>query len=232
MPSMGKRVLVVDDEGDVARLLAFNLEEAGFEVESVSTGEAALAAVGRSRPAVVVLDLMLPDLSGFEVCRRLRADGDERELGVLMLTARGDEYDRIVGLEVGADDYVVKPFSVREVVLRVGALAKRIGERGGEAPAGKRLKLHELEVDPSTHEVQLGGAPLSLRPLEYRLLVTLMAEPGKVWTRAELLDEVWGLKEETNTRTVDVHVKRLRSSLGRGAELIETVHGFGYRAKR
>jgi two-component system, OmpR family, phosphate regulon response regulator PhoB len=229
MPAMGKRVLVVDDEADVARLLAFNLGEAGFEVETAASGEAALAAVARERPAVVVLDLMLPDLSGFEVCRRLRQEVGHGEVGVLMLTARGDEYDRIVGLEVGADDYVVKPFSVREVVLRVGALAKRVGERVAE-PSGKTLRLRDLEVDPTRHEVRLGGDELSLRPLEYKLLVTLLAEPGRVWSRAELLEEVWGLKEETNTRTVDVHVKRLRTGLGRAADLIETVHGFGYRA--
>jgi two-component system phosphate regulon response regulator PhoB len=226
---MGARVLVVEDEADVARLLAFNLGEAGFVVEAVATGEAALAAAARDRPAVVVLDLMLPDLSGFEVCRRLREEVAP-EAGVLMLTARGDEYDRIVGLEVGADDYVVKPFSVREVVLRVLALAKRVGERG-EA-SGKLLRLRDLVVDPATHEVRLGGEELTLRPLEYKLLVTLLAEPGRVFSRADLLDAVWGLKEETGTRTVDVHVKRLRTSLGRGAELIETVHGFGYRAAR
>jgi two-component system phosphate regulon response regulator PhoB len=146
-----------------------------------------------------------------------------------MLTARGDEYDRIVGLEVGADDYVVKPFSVREVVLRVTALAKRVGEGGG--PGGKRLRLRELEVVLATHEVRHAGASLSLRPLEYKLLVTLLAEPGRVWTRAELLAEVWGLKEDTTTRTVAVHVKRLRTNLGGAADLIETVHGFGYRAR-
>jgi two-component system phosphate regulon response regulator PhoB len=228
---MGKRVLVVDDEADLARLLAFNLGEAGFAVETVGSGEAALEAVKRERPAVVVLDLMLPDVSGFEVCRRLREPGAP-EVGVLMLTARGDEYDRIVGLEVGADDYVVKPFSVREVVLRVGALARRVGERDARPDLAddRVLRLRDLELDPTTHEVKLGGEALALRPLEYKLLVTLLGEPGKVWTRAELLDEVWGLKEDTNTRTVDVHVKRLRTSLGRGAELIETVHGFGYRA--
>jgi two-component system phosphate regulon response regulator PhoB len=238
---MSKRVLVVDDEADVARLLAFNLGEAGFTVATAATGEAALEAVALERPDVMVLDLMLPDLSGFEVCRRLRASTGEREIGVLMLTARGDEYDRIVGLEVGADDYVVKPFSVREVVLRVGALAKRVGERAAAAVAAPaaaalggrtRLRLRDLEVDPVTHEVLLSGAPVNLRPLEYKLLVTLMAEPGRVWSRAALLEEIWGLKEDTNTRTVDVHVKRLRTSLGSAADVVETVHGFGYRAVR
>ncbi|HLU67989.1 MAG TPA: winged helix-turn-helix domain-containing protein, partial [Kofleriaceae bacterium] len=186
------------------------------------------------RPHVVVLDLMLPDLSGFEVCRRMREDPSLGDFGVMMLTARGDEYDRIVGLEVGADDYVVKPFSVREVVLRVQALAKRLGDREPEpADAGAQvLRARGLEVDLRSHEVRLEGELLSLRPLEYKLLVTLLADPGRVFSRAELLKEVWGITDASSTRTVDVHVKRLRTNLGRAADVIETVHGFGYRAAR
>jgi two-component system phosphate regulon response regulator PhoB len=237
---MRKRVLIVDDEADVARLLSFNLADAGFDTEQARTGEGALTVAAEFRPHVVVLDLMLPDLSGFEVCRRLRSDVALGEIGVLMLTARGDEYDRIVGLEVGADDYVVKPFSVREVVLRVQALAKRTGERGenipleAAAPAATShvLRARDLEVDLRTHEVRLAGQLLTLRPLEFKLLATLMAEPGRVFSRAELLAEVWGIREAASTRTVDVHVKRLRSNLGAGAEVVETVHGFGYRAVR
>jgi two-component system, OmpR family, phosphate regulon response regulator PhoB len=155
---------------------------------------------------------------------------------VLMLTARGDEADRIVGLESGADDYVVKPFSVREVVLRVQALAKRTADRGGEPPAAdaapQLLRSRELEVDLRSHEVRFAGEQLSLRPLEFKLLVTLLGEPGRVFSRAELLAEVWGIRDASSTRTVDVHIKRLRSNLGRAADLIETVHGFGYRATR
>ncbi|HUS64340.1 MAG TPA: response regulator [Kofleriaceae bacterium] len=239
---MRKRVLIVDDEADVARLLAFNLGEAGFETEMARTGEGAMQTAATFRPHVVVLDLMLPDLSGFEVCRRLRADAALGETGVLMLTARGDEYDRIVGLEVGADDYVVKPFSVREVVLRVQALAKRAGgdhtpppEPVAAPPAGavpNVLRARDLELDLRSHEVRLAGQLLSLRPLEFKLLATLMTEPGRVFSRAELLAEVWGIREAASTRTVDVHVKRLRSNLGAGADVVETVHGFGYRAVR
>ncbi|HEY8147013.1 MAG TPA: response regulator [Kofleriaceae bacterium] len=236
---MAKRVLIVDDETDVARLLSFNLADAGFEAEVARSGEGALAMAAEFRPHVVVLDLMLPDLSGYEVCRRLREDPALAEVAVLMLTARGDEADRIVGLESGADDYVVKPFSVREVVLRVQALAKRTADRSGvgdntpppDAPT-QLLRARELEVDLRTHEVRYAGEQLSLRPLEFKLLVTLLGEPGRVFSRAELLAEVWGIRDASSTRTVDVHIKRLRSNLGRAADLIETVHGFGYRATR
>jgi two-component system phosphate regulon response regulator PhoB len=238
---MMKRVLIVDDEADVGRLLSFNLTEAGFETETARTGEGGITMAREFRPQVVVLDLMLPDLSGFEVCRRLRADASLGDFGVLMLTARGDEYDRIVGLEVGADDYVVKPFSVREVVLRVQALAKRLGDRPESAPpepppepapGGQLLRVRDLEVDLRSHEVRLDGELLSLRPLEYKLLITLLAEPGRVFSRADLLREVWGITDASSTRTVDVHVKRLRTNLGAAADVIETVHGFGYRAAR
>jgi len=230
---MAENILIVEDERDVGRLLSFNLEQAGFTVEVAATGEGALRAMARSRPAVVILDLMLPDISGHEVCRRLRADPGLADVGVLMLTARGDDYDRIGGLEAGADDYVVKPFNVREVVLRVRALARRIAEREQSRGAvrGNRLRWKGLEVDPVTHEVSVDGAPLSLRPLEFKLLVTLMSTPGKVFSREELLDEVWGIPAATSTRTVDVHVKRLRTNLGQGADVVETVHGFGYRAR-
>ena len=233
---MAKRVLIVDDETDVGRLLAFNLADAGFEAEVARTGEGALAMAAEFRPHVVVLDLMLPDLSGYEVCRRLREDPALGEVAVLMLTARGDEADRIVGLEAGADDYVVKPFSVREVVLRVQALAKRTADRGGDTPgpdaSPQLLRARELEVDLRSHEVRYAGEELNLRPLEFKLLVTLLGEPGRVFSRAELLAEVWGIRDASSTRTVDVHIKRLRSNLGRAADLIETVHGFGYRATR
>ncbi len=232
---MAKRVLIVDDEMDVGRLLSFNLADAGFEAEVVRTGQGALAMAAEFRPHVVVLDLMLPDLSGYEVCRRMREDPALAEVAVLMLTARGDEADRIVGLESGADDYVVKPFSVREVVLRVQALAKRTADRADTpAPdaAAQVLRARELEVDLRSHEVRFAGEQLNLRPLEFKLLVTLLGEPGRVFSRAELLAEVWGIRDASSTRTVDVHIKRLRSNLGRAADLIETVHGFGYRATR
>jgi two-component system phosphate regulon response regulator PhoB len=227
-------VLVVDDEEDIRRLVTFNLDEAGFRVEAVETGGSALAAAARLKPAVFILDLMLPDISGTEVCRRLRADPELADAAILMLTARGDEYDRVLGFEVGADDYVVKPFSVRELVMRVKGLAVRARERRlarGASDEGKRLRWRGLEIDPIRHRVTIDGAELTLRPLEYKLLAIFIEHPGRVYSRTDLLQEVWGISPETNTRTVDTHVRRLRERLGAYSEAIETVHGFGYRLR-
>jgi two-component system phosphate regulon response regulator PhoB len=232
--SQSDRVLLVDDEPDLQDLLAYNLAEAGFSVETAGTGTAGLAAALRSRPAVVLLDLMLPDLPGTEVCRRLRAEPSTSDVAILMLTARGDEYDRVLGFEVGADDYVVKPFSVRELVLRVRALARRSNERRAARSSteeGKRMAWRSLEVDPVRHRVFEGGVELQLRPLEMKLITLLLEHPGKVFTRAELLEEVWGITADVNTRTVDTHVRRLRERLGASGDAVETVHGFGYRLR-
>ena len=232
---MAKRVLLVEDEPDVARLLVFNLEQAGYEVTHVERGLEALARARAEQPVVCVLDVMLPDMTGFDVCRRLRAEPETADLGVLMLTARGDPDDRITGLEVGADDYVVKPFIVREVILRVAALASRIAERKQRLAAPvptSTIRLGPLTIDPVACEVTGEQGVLALRPLEYKLLVTLAASPGRVFTREDLLAEVWDIHGAVSTRTVDVHVRRLRASLGDAADLIETVHGFGYRARR
>ncbi len=232
---MAKRVLVVEDEPDVARLLGFNLEQAGYDVTHVERGLEALARARAESPLVVVLDVMLPDMTGFEVCRRLRAQSETADVGVLMLTARSDPDDRITGLEVGADDYVVKPFIVREVILRVGALASRITERkqrlNSTTPTAI-VRLGPLTIDPVQCQVTSSDVVLALRPLEYKLLVTLAAAPGRVYSREELLAEVWDIHGVVSTRTVDVHVRRLRASLGDAADWIETVHGFGYRARR
>lgn len=232
--SSTQRLLLVDDEPDLQQLLVFNLSAEGFAVEAVSTGQAGIEAAARERPAVVILDVMLPDLPGTEVCRRLRADERLVDVGVLMLTARGEEQDRVAGFEVGADDYVVKPYSVRELVLRVKALARRSAERttARRAPdAGARLTWRGLTVDPVRHRVFIDGAELSLRPLEYKLISTFLERPGVVFSRADLLEEVWGIKPDTQTRTVDTHVRRLRERLGALGEAIETVQGFGYRLR-
>jgi two-component system phosphate regulon response regulator PhoB len=228
------RVLLVDDEPDLQQLLVFNLTEAGFAVEAAATGNAGIEAASRERPAVVILDLMLPDIPGTEVCRRLRADPRLDDVGILMLTARGDEYDRVVGFEVGADDYVVKPYSVRELVLRVRALSRRSLERNAArraADAGTRLTWRGLAVDPVRHRVFMDGEELLLRPLEYKLLAVFLENPGVVFSRSELLEEVWGVKPDTHTRTVDTHVRRLRERLGTFGDAIETVQGFGYRLR-
>ncbi len=227
-------VLVVDDEEDLRGLLTFNLRQAGFHVDAVETGGDALAAAARTRPSVVVLDLMLPDISGTEVCRKLRADAELADAAILMLTARGDEYDRVLGFEVGADDYVVKPFSVRELVMRVRGLATRAQERRrarGAGDEGKRLAWRGLSIDPVRHRVTADGVELVLRPLEYKLLAVFVEHPGRVLSRTDLLQEVWGVSPDTNTRTVDTHVRRLRERLGAYSEAIETVHGFGYRLR-
>ena len=232
---MERRVVIIEDERDVARLLEFNLRSGGFEVVSGATGAEGLACVQKHKPDVVVLDLMLPDQSGYDVCKQIRSDPQIGDVGVLMLTAKGEAEDRILGLEVGADDYVVKPFVVREVVLRVTALANRLAERRARPSAGDPsgvLRVGPIELDPITHDVRINGAPTQLRPLEYKLLQLLVSDPGRVFSREELLEQVWEMRGDINTRTVDVHVRRLRVSLGPAADVIETVHGFGYRAKR
>jgi two-component system, OmpR family, phosphate regulon response regulator PhoB len=239
---VNRQVLLVEDEPDVARLLEFNLRGAGFDVRHVIRGDEALASARASPPHVVVLDLMLPDQSGYDVCKQLRADPATADVGVLMLTARGEAEDHILGLEVGADDYVVKPFVVREVVLRVTALAGRIAERRAAQTQARarpasgladgRLQVGSLEIDPVTHDVRVAGQAIQLRPLEYKLLALLVGSPGKVFSRDDLLEEVWGMRAGINSRTVDVHVRRLRMSLGSAADVVETVHGFGYRARR
>jgi two-component system, OmpR family, phosphate regulon response regulator PhoB len=229
---MRRRVLIVEDEPDVARLLEFHLRSAGFDVDTVATVRDAHARIVADAPMVVVLDVMLPDGNGFDLCHGWRSQPETRDLGVLMLTARADADDRITGLEVGADDYVSKPFIVREVVLRVTALANRMAERASPVATAAVVQLGPLTIDARTHEVTLAGELLALRPLEYKLLMTLAAAPGRVFSRDELLGCVWDIHGSVTTRTVDVHVRRLRQSLGAGAEWVETVHGFGYRAKK
>ncbi len=227
-------MVIIEDERDVARLLEYNLRDVGFGVVSAGSGSSGLEAVVAQQPDVVILDIMLPDQSGYDVCRAIRANGTLADIGVLMLTAKGEPEDRILGLEVGADDYVAKPFAVREVVLRVTALANRIAERRvrSKSSSGPSLHAGAIALDPVTHDVFVDGQPTQLRPLEYKLLQLMMAEPGRVFTRDELLEQVWGIHGETNTRTVDVHVRRLRVSLGEAADVIETIHGFGYRVKK
>jgi two-component system phosphate regulon response regulator PhoB len=231
---MERRVVIIEDERDVARLLEFNLQQAGYSVVTAGTGGEGLTEIRNQTPDVVVLDLMLPDTSGYEVCKTIRSEIALADIGVLMLTAKGEAEDRILGLEVGADDYVVKPFVVREVVLRVTALANRLAERRARPAqsSGTTLKVGPNELDPVTHDVRIHGAPTQLRPLEYKLLQLLVSDPGRVFSREELLEQVWEMRGDINTRTVDVHVRRLRVSLGPAADSIETVHGFGYRARR
>jgi two-component system phosphate regulon response regulator PhoB len=219
-------ILVVDDERDLQSLLDFNLRQAGFETVLASTGEQALQSVRRRVPDLVLLDLMLPDLPGTEVCRQVKSDPRTRAVPVVMLTARGEELDRVVGFELGADDYVVKPFSMRELVLRVKAVLRRAGQQGGDRP---RSELGPIRLDVEAHRCTIAGEEVSLTPLEFRLLATLMTRAGRVQSRERLLTDVWEMSSELETRTVDTHVKRLREKLGPARDLLETVRGVGYR---
>jgi len=219
-------VLIVDDERDLVRLLEFNLQQAGFETAAAYAGVEALEKVRQRVPDLVVLDLMLPDIPGNEVCRQLKASPRTRHVPVLMLTARTDEVDRVVGFEVGADDFVTKPFSVRELVLRIRAILRRGG--GAEADQA-REQVGPIRVDPAAHRAYVDGEEIALTALEFKLLTTFMSRLGRVQTREALLQDVWGVSSDLQTRTVDTHVKRLREKLGAGRDLIETVRGIGYR---
>lgn len=226
---MASRILVVEDETDLAELVAFNLRAAGHDVTVVHEGNTALAEIQRSQPDLLVLDLMLPDLSGVEVCRRVRRNTTTARLPVIMLTARNDEVDRVVGFEVGADDYIAKPFSPRELVLRVEAILRRTAN-STEAEAPQVIALGDLVIDVPAHRVEVRGEEVALTALEFRLLLDLASRAGRVQSRDALLERVWGYAPNVETRTVDTHVKRLREKLGAGAAQIETVRGVGYRA--
>jgi len=222
---MGKEtILVVDDDPHIVELAALYLRSEGYRVVSASSGAQALQKVADERPALVVLDLMLPEMDGWEVCRRLRADG---MLPIIMLTARTDDVDRIVGLELGADDYVVKPFNPRELVARVRAVLRRAIPARVEPTAP--VQAGPLRMDPARREAHLAERPLTLRAKEFDLLLVLSQHQGVVLSREQLLEQVWGFDYYGETRTVDVHIAHLRQQLGGGAVLIETVWGVGYK---
>jgi two-component system phosphate regulon response regulator PhoB len=224
---MGSRILVVEDESDLAELVAFNLKQAGHAVTTAGTGATALAEIRRQRPDLVVLDVMLPDITGLEVCRRLRRDPDTIRLPVVMLTAKGEEVDRVVGFEVGADDYVTKPFSPRELLLRIDAILRRVGQVDSDGP--QAIMVGDMMIDVPAHRVEVGGDEIPLTALEFRLLLDLAKRRGRVQSRGALLERVWGYAPGIETRTVDTHVKRLREKLGTAARYVETVRGVGYR---
>ena len=225
-----ERILVVDDEADIVALVAYHLAKAGYRVSTASNGVDALAMARQERPALLVLDLMLPGLSGFDVLEQLRADHATREVAVLMLTARKEEPDRIRGLSLGADDYLTKPFSPQELVLRVGAILRRLSS-SASAPAGDVLQLGTLRIDRAAHRVTVDGDEVELTPTEFKLLLTLAERRGRVQARSHLLETVWEAAPDIQTRTVDMHVQRLRTKLGLAGEMIETVRGFGYRLR-
>jgi two-component system phosphate regulon response regulator PhoB len=226
--AMSYRILVVDDEPDITALVAYHLARAGYQVSTATGGTEALASARETRPDVIVLDLMLPGHSGYEVLTELRHDANTRDIGVILLTARREEVDRIRGLELGADDYLTKPFSPQELTLRVAALIRRL-----DAPAvsggGSTVVAGPVSIDRTAHRAYLDGAEMNLTATEYRLLETLIERRGRAQSRAQLLETVWEAHPDIQTRTVDMHVQRLRTKLGDEADWIETVRGLGYR---
>ncbi len=226
---MGReRILVIEDEPDIAEVLQYNLEKEGFEVATARRGDAGFDAVRRDSPDLVLLDLLLPGIDGLELTRMLKRDPLTSRLPIVMLTARGEEVDRIVGLELGADDYISKPFSPREVVLRVKAVLRRFQQ---EESAAELIELGGIELDISAHQLRVRGGDVPLTATEFRLLRLLLERSGRVQTRAQLLSDVWGYAEDIDSRTVDTHIRRLRRKLGPEAARIETVIGVGYRLR-
>jgi two-component system phosphate regulon response regulator PhoB len=222
-----QRILIIEDEKDLADLLAFNLEKEGFAARCAFDGHEGLEAARAERPDLVVLDLMLPGLMGTEVCKALRKDPRTSRIPVLMVTAKSDEIDRVVGFEVGADDYIVKPFSMRELTLRVKAILRRCGNE--PAPAAALLTLGDIMIDTEQHRVTSSSAEIDLTSTEYKLLLYLVERRGRVISRDQLLQDVWSYNDVGDTRTVDTHITRLRSKLGPTGEQIKTVRGFGYK---
>ena len=220
------RILVVDDEPDILELVRYNLSNEGFLVETTTNGHEALSCINRSKPDLVVLDLMLPDQSGVEICRKLRANPTFAQLPIIMLTARSEEVDRIVGFEIGADDYMTKPFSPRELTLRIKSILRRSSEA---SPKERQLEREGLILDRESHRCTVAGEEVELTTKEFELLATLMTKPGHVRTREQLIESVWGSDFSVSSRTVDTHLKRLREKIGPYAELIQTVRGVGYR---
>jgi two-component system phosphate regulon response regulator PhoB len=224
---MSNRILVVDDEPDITALVAYHLAKAGYRVSTAANGPDALRAAREERPDIVILDVMLPSVSGYDVLAEMRRREETRDVGVILLTARREEADRIRGLTLGADDYLTKPFSPAELALRVSALLRRLG-----APAvtsGSTLMAGPISIDRSAHRVAVDGKELDLTATEYKLLLTLVERRGRVQSRPQLLETVWEAQPDIQTRTVDMHVQRLRAKLGDSGDLIETVRGFGYR---
>ncbi len=219
-------VLIVEDERDLERVIAYNFRQAGFDVVSAHSGETALRAVKEERFDLILLDLMLPDIPGTEVCRRLKQNPQTKNIPIIVVSAKGEEVDRVVGFELGADDYVVKPFSVRELILRARAVLRRAE---GGTDTHEKFDFGILKVDRAAHRAWVSDQEITLTALEFRLLMMLYDRRGRVLTRDFLLDEVWGTHADVTTRNVDTHVKRVREKLGDAGEYIETVRGVGYR---
>jgi len=223
---MTHKLFIVEDEPDLRDTLKYNFENEGFKVEAFSNGESFLDILQKNKPNLVILDLMLPGVSGLDVCRELRSNDNYAGIGVVMLTAKSEEIDRIVGFELGADDYVTKPFSVRELILRVKVLLKKRIENSANEQI---LEYGPISMNLEAHDVIVNGQSIILTALEFKLLKHLLKRKGRVQTRDQLLGDVWGYSSEVTTRTVDTHIKRLREKLGKTGELIQTIRGVGYR---
>ena len=223
---MKKSILVAEDEPDILKLVCMHLRAAGFEAIRASDGPSALEQARESGPALIVLDLMLPGMSGLEICKSLKSDAATAGIPIVMLTAKAKESDRIAGLQLGADDYIVKPFSPRELVLRVQSVLRRTE---GQPETLKVLKMGEITLDRAHHEVKIGGQKVMLTATEFKLLALLIERKGRIQSRDQLLQDVWGYENAIDTRTVDTHITRLREKLGTAAAGIETIRGFGYR---
>ena len=223
---MTHKLFIVEDEPDLRDTLKYNFENEGFKVKAFSSGESFLNILQKNKPNLVILDLMLPGLSGLDVCRELRSNDNYAGIGVVMLTAKSEEVDRIVGFELGADDYVTKPFSVRELILRVKVLLKKSTENSANEQI---LEYGPISMNLEAHDVSVNGQSIILTALEFKLLKHLLKRKGRVQTRDQLLGDVWGYSSEVTTRTVDTHIKRLREKLGKPGELIQTIRGVGYR---
>jgi two-component system phosphate regulon response regulator PhoB len=221
-----KCVLIIEDEKDLAELVAFNLEKEGFRSLIAGDGLMGLERAQADSPDLILLDLMLPGMSGTEVCKALKGSNKTSRIPVIMLTARGEEIDRVVGFEVGADDYVLKPFSTRELLLRVKAVLRRAAPEG---PQGRIVTIGPVSIDTDRHTVNVAGRLTELSAIEFKLLLTLAQRQGRVQSREQLLMDVWGYNYSGDTRTVDTHLTRLRSKLGDAGDMIRTVRGFGYK---
>lgn len=220
------RILVADDEPDVLNLVTLNLKGAGFTVLQAEDGNIALQQARETLPALIILDLMLPEMSGLEVCKVLKKEPQTAQIPVIMLTAKAEEIDRIVGLELGADDYITKPFSPRELILRVKSVLRRVTAAG---ETKDQLTHGDIHIDRSRYEVLVKGKPIDFTATEFKLLALLIERRGRVQSRDVLLNDVWGYESVIDTRTVDTHIRRLREKLGNAADCIETIRGFGYR---
>ena len=223
---MSQKIYIVEDEPDIRETLKYNFSNEGFKVFTAPDGEEALSNIKKVLPDVLILDLMLPGLSGLDVCKSIRADDDIRDMSIIMLTAKGEEIDRVIGFELGADDYVTKPFSVRELILRVKVLLKKQRE---SLVANKLVTFGPIRIDLDAHELKINDKEIVLTALEFKLLQHLVKRKGRVQTREQLLGDVWGYSAEVTTRTVDTHIKRLREKLGNTSDYIQTIRGVGYR---